>query len=148
MINVVITKAELEAANACDGPGSGMELFRSLNRMQFGTKAKGLRVKVNGWTILHQLWFSAAYPGHYGWLRDKGMIPQIAMEYANLVGANLRGADLRGADLVGADLRGADLVGANLRGADLVGANLRGANLYCANLSEGWKLENGRLVRV
>ena len=53
---------------------------------------------------------------------------------AYLRGANLRGADLYGADLRNANLRGAYLRGANLRGADLYGANLRGADLYGADL--------------
>lgn len=56
---------------------------------------------------------------------------------ADLRGANLRRADLRCADLRGADLREADLFCADLRGAyletaDLRGADLRGADLYSA----------------
>jgi len=48
----------------------------------------------------------------------------------------------------GANLYGANLYGANLYGADLSGANLSRANLYGANLPNGWKLENGILVKI
>ena len=79
---------------------------------------------------------------------------------ANLRGANLTGANLRRANLYGADLRRADLSGANLYAANLRRADLSGANLYGANLNEadlndettialpdGWKIENGQIVR-
>jgi uncharacterized protein YjbI with pentapeptide repeats len=54
---------------------------------------------------------------------------------ADLIEANLRGADLRGSDLRRSDLRRADLSGADLSGADLSGADLRGADLSGADLS-------------
>ena len=53
------------------------------------------------------------------------------------------------ANLSGANLRNADLSYANLRNADLTGANLSGARRYTTDaVPQGWKLENGVLVKV
>ena len=73
---------------------------------------------------------------------------------ANLSGANLRNADLsyanlRNADLSYANLTYADLSYANLTYADLSGAYLTGARRYTTDaVPQGWKLENGVLVKV
>jgi hypothetical protein len=71
---------------------------------------------------------------HEQWLNDDEGGERANLQWADLLGADLREANLRGANLLGADLREADLRGANLRGADLRVANLRGANLQWADL--------------
>ncbi|MDB5607822.1 MAG: RNA-binding protein 6, partial [Bradyrhizobium sp.] len=52
----------------------------------------------------------------------------MAVQWAVMSDADLRGANLSGANLSGANLSGANLSGAYLRGANLSGANLSGAN--------------------
>jgi hypothetical protein len=73
---------------------------------------------------------------HEQWLNDDEGGERANLQWADLLGADLREANLRGANLLGADLREADLRGANLRWADLRVADLRGANLRGADLRE------------
>ena len=68
--------------------------------------------------------------------RDSGIAARVALESANLGGANLRDANLSGANLGDANLSGANLGGANLSSAYLRDANLGDANLSDANLSD------------
>ncbi len=148
MIHVTITASELADAGACSEGGdlqhNGMALFRAIGKLQWGL-ADPPCIVVPRWTVLHTLWFATAYPSHYGWLRDKSLIPCVSLRGANLGGAYLRGANLGGANLRDANLVGANLVGANLRGANLGGAYLGGANLVGANLV-GANLRGANLV--
>ena len=58
---------------------------------------------------------------------SSGLATRVALEQANLSGANLSDAYLSGANLSGAYLSGANLSCANLIGANLSGAYLSGA---------------------
>ena len=55
----------------------------------------------------------------------------VNLEYANLIGADLRDASFIGSNLRGADLRDASFIGSNLRDSNLRGADLRGQEIRC-----------------
>ncbi|PID37228.1 MAG: hypothetical protein CR993_01150 [Rhodobacterales bacterium] len=66
-------------------------------------------------------------------------LARVALQRADLQGAQLQGVDLwkaqlQGADLGDAQLQGADLGDAQLQGTDLTGAQLQGAYLWYAQL--------------
>ena len=71
---------------------------------------------------------------------------RLAVLWARLNGANLRGSDLRcsnlsdsnlrGSDLRCSDLRDSDLSGSDLRGCNLRGSDLRGSDLRYSNLRD------------
>ena len=72
------------------------------------------------------------------------------LSYANLSYTNLYRANLSDANLFGVDLTGADLSWASLHRANLTGANLYRARVdrrTIINLPDGWKTEDGRIVR-
>ena len=121
-MQLTITLEQLKQAEACE---EAVVAFRDL----FGASATA------EWTREKQLEILRGPLGkHLGWTVWRGLLPLLAMDGANLVGANLVGASLDGANLVGARLDGARLDWASLVGARLDRASLDRARLVWAKV--------------